>query len=436
MHIFNRIRLVDLLFCIWLLAVVFSYTAYAVTALTGRIFIYWEYGKVSLSGPLRYTVYIKDAVMLVLFVMLLARKRVRSAYLKTLPFAAYCLCITIPQNGSRSLLLIVAGIREFLPLMVCLMLNIEMRKSGREYLIKKREIEKVTAFSLVTECVFLLLQVARHHMWSRIGKAGYRLPGTMGNGGSLGYFAIGAVVFVYCLYSSGRLSRTKTLMLIALAGIIALASGSRNALGTVLVVTTFFGVDACLSLFKLSRKKLYMIILPLIALLGIPAVKVLSNYVGRGKLAVSAGGRFGLFMLLFQKPLLQVVFGSGLGDRTNAAVSLKAATSITDGTLTAIIAQFGVFGLFVFTFFLCRFIWRLLKKNAGNRNAVIALIISLLISIISINIFEQPILMIYYFLSCYVLNYDSSISSEKMLHEKNCIYKQLYHTRDHQGAGE
>lgn len=411
----HKDKLISRLFCAWFLATVFSYVIYMATALTNSKFVYWSYKFIELPEELSYIVRLKEILAILLLVLMISK--IYRYYLLVLMLALYALLITLIQSGQDFFLLIAAGGREFLPVLVCFVLYHRYR--GNVTCFDKDIFTRVVLISIILETVAILIHIAVFDMWYSIGKAGNRIPGTFGNGGDLGYFAIGTAIYIYSLYLTNNLNRGMTVLFILFSGLIALASGARNSLFIIAIVACFLLIEFILGFSERIRKKIYIVVLPLLMFVSFPLINIMEKYIERGGIEVSGTGRLTYFSNLFLRTSSQILFGKGLGDSTNTAVNLGLDTHYVDGTISAILAQFGIIGVFVFLYFLLKLFSNLLRNNTKVINASIIYVISLLIVIISINIFEQPTLIILYFMTYSLITSDSKSKISILFTPKN-----------------
>ena len=165
MTLFRRKNLIFILFCVWYIAVVFSYSIHAFVAITKNIFIFWDYSNVEIPGFLGFIKNIKDIVMVLLFILLVCKRKINRSYYIIIPFLLYIIPVTIINSAQDFKIMMIAGIREFLPLLVCLMIFQE-DKHTRNSSFDIKKTTKIIILSIVIEALILFVQITKLHTWS------------------------------------------------------------------------------------------------------------------------------------------------------------------------------------------------------------------------------------------------------------------------------
>jgi hypothetical protein len=278
--------------------------------------------------------------------------------------AVYCavaFVLSIPVNGA---LIAVAGLRSFLFLFLALF--------GQWLVAHLAVFARAVGALLIVQALLIPLELFRgvhlFHEWTSLSLAS-RIAGTLVQPNSMGVFAVAALAFYYCF--SPRKSWLVPLGLVALA--LVFLSGSGTGL-----------VCAALALFVIARERVHgkwKMVWTVAGGLGVAAiVLMLPDLTGREDVFDSlwaSGGRLAaLHAALFERGLAEVVFGSGLGVNTNAALNLAAGSGLdglahtsltgavpTDSTLTGLLIQIGVVGTLIFY---AAFLWAALRDSLAR----------------------------------------------------------------------
>lgn len=181
----------------------------------------------------------------------------------------------------------------------------------------------------------------------------YRNPGLFGNAGALGIFCSGAVTFYFVYFTLGFDMKWREYIfyqLILLAIIV--LTDSRSAM-VIFFVTALWGF---LIRVKLSRKQRTLLNFVCIVFVLPVAVLIANNISVRGNIIAQniKGGRLQILIRFFQQNLLSILFGGGLGYGTNTAVTIGSADLVVDGTINALLYQFGIIAGGVLTYILVR----------------------------------------------------------------------------------
>ena len=170
-----------------------------------------------------------------------------------------------------------------------------------------------------------------------------------------------------------------------------------------LVIMYVYIIDK-LNLLKAKRAVFLIIMaLPVITLI----IRFSSKLANRGSILGNAlgGGRLTIFInSIFGQPLINIIFGSGLGAGSNSAAVIMIGSGskevvILDGTFTSIFYQFGIIGFAVCLAFLWKAASRIYSEN-GFLNTVL-FTGSVVLQCLTTNVLEAFALLIMLFITYY-----------------------------------
>jgi hypothetical protein len=221
-------------------------------------------------------------------------------------YSILALLVSVPINGA---LVAAAGMRSFLFPFVAL--------TGRWLAAHLSEFAKCLGVLLVLQVCLVPFELYRgihmFHEWSSWSLAS-RVVGTLVQPNSLGIFAVAAFAFYY----SFAVPRSHVALLALAAAALVALSGSATGMAC-----------AALACFVLLQQRTSVHRRRLVTLLGllllVIGVAMLPTLTGREDVfdSLSSGGRLGaLAAALCDRPLAQVLLGSGLGVNTNLALVL------------------------------------------------------------------------------------------------------------------
>jgi len=386
-------------FTLLVITALMQYIPYALASIATGTYVHWTYANASFDlGFAGNFIYLKDFFSVLLFLLLfsqggrLKRKAVMFGFI-----VAWGGCIGF-LTGNVSPLYMVAGVRQLL-LFFDVVLYVEYVDRKDLLLWDMGRKARLFIALAVVEFVIVFAGVAATGSFSSFGQGAMRFEGTLGNGGLLGYFAIGAmfIVLVASEVLGWRFRMWEMLGLLAAIFFTAIASGARTAIFLSYAILVFLTAHYFFGKLRVGGRKIGMMLMAcvLLAVSAVPVYVFTLNYIDRGALAQSGSGRLDSFFRLVQESSnMERVFGHGLGCGTNAAVSLGERMGGLDGTVNAIFSQFGLVGtvlfLLGFVMFFVRF-FKLAKSHRGTM-AMSAVLFGCIIFII--NIFEQSVLML------------------------------------------
>lgn len=261
-------------------------------------------------------------------------------------FAAYSMAamlVSVPLNGA---LVAAAGLRSFLFPFVAL--------TGRWLVPQLPVFANGVAVLLLIQASLVPYELFRgihlFHEWSSWSLAS-RVAGTMSQPNSMGVFAVAAFAFYYAFAANRRW--------LALIGLIALALVFFSGSATGMVCAALAAFVTLLQRVDASRRRLA-------TLLGVMllafAMAMLPSLTGRWDVfeSLAGGARWrALEAALFERPLAQVLLGSGLGVNTNLALALgdlgglasgpsRPGVVPTDSAVIGLLIQVGVLGAMLF----------------------------------------------------------------------------------------
>lgn len=325
-----------------LLTTSISYIGYWFTAIQDGGHIYFSYD-ISTKGILSYIRYVDDAMFIILPLMWWRKQIHKSSLYYIFAGIVWGIC-SLWINTRFSWILVLSGIRCFLPFLVLLEWYMTYEHQILDYNVIKKCVNLIV---IVQTLACILLSIICNV---------YRSPGLFGNAGALGIFCSGAVTFyfVYFALEFDMKWREYIFYQLMLLAIIVLTD-SRSAM-VIFFITVLFGF---LIRIKVSKKPMlnFVLIIPALPV----AVEIANNISARGNIIVQniEGGRLQILIRFFQQNLLSILFGGGLGYGTNTAVTIGSTDLIVDGTVNTLLYQFGIVGGGILIYILVRLVLKI-----------------------------------------------------------------------------
>ncbi len=245
--------------------------------------------------------------------------------------AAYSTLVFLVGAPMQGPILAAMGLRSFMFIAVALLCHWLVPHIGL--------LTRAVAVLLLAEAALIPFEMIRgiHHFheWTPVSLAS-RAVGTLVQPNSMGVFAVTAMAFYYCFSPSRRMAGLFALVTLGLV----LASGS----GTGLICAALAALVVLIRRFRSFKASMA----GLIAAGAVVAV-LLPVASGRGDVfdSVTVGRMAVLRGALLERPIEQVVFGSGLGVNTNLALTLGASTASTPTAIAPAPTDSALIGLFI-----------------------------------------------------------------------------------------
>ena len=396
------------LFYLTLIFSCLAYTGYYLYARRNGIALLISYGRsnkvmMQARSPLiMFFRFGKDlCASLLLFVEIFSMNRSYRVkiFLVMLLVTAYGTIIAYANNASESIL--VAGYR-----MVVFFFALLMYFNARYF----SPLSLKAFFKLISVLLILNTVIAANQAYFRlgsrlklIGKGSYRFMGVFPAAAAFAYFCLGTALFAYCIEVQTRAYHSYCVIIFAFAFIGCYLSGTRSSMINFLVIMYVYIIDK-LNLLKAKRAVFLIIMaLPVITLI----IRFSSKLANRGSILGNAlgGGRLTIFInSIFGQPLINIIFGSGLGAGSNSAAVIMIGSGskevvILDGTFTSIFYQFGIIGFAVCLVFLWKAASRIYSEN-GFLNTVL-FTGSVVLQCLTTNVLEAFALLIMLFITYY-----------------------------------
>ena len=228
---------------------------------------------------------------------------------------------------------------------------------------------------------------------------GFRTLGIFSHAGVFGYTMLGCSLLFSSAWLRGLSTKPTFLVGMLFCFLGTLASGTRAPMISVLLVTSFTIFSKIRSLKSTIinrniRALSYLIFIFSIPLSLILLISITESIANRGSLiGVNTGdnGRLGILFFYLNElndlGVSGILFGQGLGYGTNAAaLLLNKDVRVLDGTINALLSQFGIIGVFIG--FLIPMLILSFARNIGSRVERLALAAPILIMCLTINIME------------------------------------------------
>lgn len=223
----------------------------------------------------------------------------------------------------------------------------------------------------------------------QLGSGAYRMMGLFTNAGTLGFFSLGAVIYLCYAFLNNKASKIELWLFSLISIFLALASGSRGCVIYAAGVVAITLIEKS----RLNRVSKFFA-LPLIVMVVLAVVIAnLTEYVGRGDLMASGAGRFRAWKDLMELKPWQILIGTGLGAGTNSARSLGASSITMDSSFTVFIVQFGIWGLVLFIIQMIK-VFGIVYRNSRYKWYALVLMGIVFLILFSGSLFEQYTLII------------------------------------------
>lgn len=389
----TKVKITRILFILLIITSILPYIIPAIYAVVNKQYILWEIQRynIQIGNVCKIFPYFKDVLAVLLFVILFISskqtKKIVGAFMAIIFYGALILF----GHQNYNIGYIIAGIRMFLYFFVTIMYFYSNENNEKDF----KNIFRVLISLLIIEFTIVFIQVLYSGQIQNFGSGGYRFCGTFGNAISMGNFTVAANLYIlFYTYIKNVKSKNINYIYIIIILLLSIASGTRTAIFLNLFITYMYWCTFSLSKLKISRRaKITCMVLIILSACPI-AYKFFIDRIGRGAMMISGGIRLGILQSFFNVQnfidLLNLVIGYGVGFTTNSAALLNLEeTFIVDGTYTTILAQFGLIGLVVFIYLLGKSIQNLWKYCNKNINIVLTYFITIILVMISQNIFEQ-----------------------------------------------
>lgn len=354
----------------------------------------------------KYFTYIKDLVCVLLICNLIWYKRRQASIIiiyamMILGYGAFALAL----SGRFSMLYIIAGVRAamftFVTMLYCLYTYDNVNK--KDILLYS----KICDLTLVIQIAIVIMQISRSSGWSRLGSGAYRYCGCFAGSGNLGCYAVGLMLF-YSLISEleQNINRNSYIIRAILVVFLSIASGTRTAIIVTAIIAFYMIIYRMMKTRNFDYKSIAFTFGALVAILIVPAINSLSQWIGRGKLMNSGGGRIELFFhSLNSSNVVEFVIGRGIGVGTNAAISMGARDAVSDSTLNLIFTQFGVIGILFFLIAVYIMLKRLYAYSLADKGFKHLFVFVIAVMFLVGNIFEHIAMTILIVLTYYMAFY-------------------------------
>lgn len=382
--------------CILYILVAFTGVGYFFIAYKSRTLVLWGYGDEILlnSGMLpRIINYAKDIYIILLAIWLFYSKNKRYRIQKDWYYfflAIFFGGILAFLNGN-GLLCVIGGIRAYIFAFVvyCYCWKNELDKNFWKQFLR------VVGILILFQLAGVVIQASFAGGKIQLGAGGYRMMGLFTNAGTLGFFALGAIIYICYAFLYRKVSKTVFWFFTLISIFLALASGSRGCVIYAVIIVVVTEVETI----RLDRASKTFLIPLIVAGVLVVIISNLTAYVGRGNLMVSGAGRFKAWSDLLKLHPWQILIGTGLGAGTNSARSLNASSIMMDSSFTVIVVQYGIWGLTLFLIQMVK-VFRIVYKNSRYKWYSLALIGITFLILFSGSLFEQytfviPLIIVY-----------------------------------------
>lgn len=413
----KRIQFKERLFILLILSSIFSYIFHAIlTIRTGQISL-WTYSLESVNIGLlgKLMIFSKDFIAVVLFIFLFIKKGKENKKVLIYFFCLMCYgTIVLFISGNFDFRYILAGFRSYLFFIVSIMWC-NYRKYSTNGINIDRKIRKVLIISLYVEFIIILCQIALTNSWSSFGSGGYRLSGTFGNSGGLGYYCIAMAMYITVASTKNKANLIETIVHVVIIIIMSIASGTRTAILCVALLFMAYIFTEIYRIIKLDKRTILFSFLTIIILFGKKIFEYTIARINRGNIMESGGSRVTILIdLILNSNFFNTIIGNGVGYGTNTAVNLKIPIAlIYDGTINTIIAQFGIIGAYIFGVIVLKILFDVYIKSINTILIGLSIIFSIFIIFLAGNYFEQISMVIISVYSVHLLIRDERIYTEK-----------------------
>ena len=367
---------------------------YFVTAWQSGTLALWGYSDelVDEGGAIpRYINFAKD-VFVLLWAMVLFKKQnhgIKSGRISKdwqAPIAAIIIGGILAFINSNGLMCVVGGIRAHI-FAFCTYIYCWSYEFDKKFPLR---LSNTMIIMCILQGIGVFIQADMSPAGIQLGSGAYRMMGLFTNGGTLGFFGLGVVLYLGYCFCSGYIKLLKFSACIAIAMVLILASGTRSTFIYAALIAL-----VCFLEKYIRDDKTKIIMVPLLLIVGASIViPWLTEYVGRGNIMESGSGRFMAWVTLFNElNPLQIIFGTGVGAGTNTARSMDASSIAMDSGFAVIITQFGIWGFILFLNGMIRIFYKAII-NSGLKWYAISLDMITFLILFSGSLFEQYTLIV------------------------------------------
>ncbi len=380
---------------------------------------YLNASTIKLNLITRILIYVKDFICLLLFALLIFRKKNILAFLAVI-FGIGIIILLINNNFTIKMLL--AGYRA-ISFAIVSQAFFEIYNDNYFKSKQFKILIKLLNISFCIELIAVIVQIVCSNSLTTFGSGGYRFSGFFNGSGNLGCYCVAFSLLLAVLNTKGYtgLTNIKYFTMLLLSIFLTVASGTRTCMVLCIII---FAYESFRFLGKKMKLKKDIVITAAIfatAVFGKKILNTIINWTNRGDLSISGGGRLSLLINQFTKSNgFQLLFGHGIGVGTNASVSMGLNnTQVSDSTINLIFTQFGALGLITFLILLYKLIIRISKKS-NYRNVYVLFTITILVMLFVGNLFEHNAMVVLLILTYAIINNDSITSSQnEVKNEKN-----------------
>lgn len=358
--------------------------------------------KISVGTIGRYFVYIKDLLAILILSRLVVKLRKEDFFIIffILTYGIFVLWL----NNRFDYRYIVAGIRTVVFVMSTYLYLIKYDSSIGEI----KAILRVLEIVLLIHTAIVIKQIISSGDFSSFGSGAYRYSGAFAGSGNLGCFCMATLLLFFLMYKKYKIvSRIELLFFQVIMLFLSVASGTRTAIIIVGAYFLYTVISYISDFLKLGMKGSNVLYILSVLVIGKSFVSWLVDRIGRGDLTQSGGGRFEILMDFLAGSVGEVFFGHGLGYGTNASINLGIKdTTISDATITLILAQFGIIGVIVFIIFSLVIFYKMLNSYKADKVIGIMTIGLFVVLCLVGNLFEQSAMSVVLTLAIYLNGFE------------------------------
>lgn len=409
----KKCKFEDKIFVIMLVFSILSYLLHALIVINNKSYALWTIDSVRIPSNLfiKFFPYIKDMIAIFFVIYIFFKyKKYNKCFGIFLVLVIYgTILLFLSDNFDYRYVL--SGIRNlifvFISVIYC------MNKSNINSTSKI--ILNVLKLLILVEFYLVFAQAFNTGNVLLIGRERFRFSGSFGIATGLGYFIIAANLYIlYMAYYNDKDKTFLNYIFFLLSLLIVIATGSRTSMFIEsIIIFVYFMYDVSHKFDKNSRN-IFALLIICIGLVLLP--KIYNFYIlktGRGGLMISGDTRLDIMFSLFEfndfDSFIHFLLGGGLGLGTNTAYSLGIKNAlIMDGTISTLMAQFGIVGLLVFCVIVYRITKKLFMSFKGNLYMLVPLLFALMAVIFAGNIFEQISFIIIITYILFVIKYEGS----------------------------
>ncbi|UJF34323.1 hypothetical protein [Paenibacillus hexagrammi] len=415
-----------------ILFIIFSVLPYLPEALNDIVYGKVSYYKFGINKPLFGISlrFLKDYLLILLLLLSFIKDigiRSKQAFMKN-ALLYYSVLFIIIYGGSVLVIemkgmnvpQLVAGIRPLILALAC----VKLTETFRELKFIK------SIFHVLVGLLFieLIVIVAQYMVYMKVYGAtnpfSLRLLGTFGGISLAGYFAVGSASVFYVLRSKKFAElKLKYLNILQLCCfVVAGISGTRAALIACVLI-----MAACLVKHLIENDKSNKLNFLLISMLFFSSVaapyliQIVTKVAQRGDIlqVQLEDGRIKVIQdFIENNPTFNVLFGRGIGYGTNTSVllnkqyNLDLKTEIVDGTINAIIVQYGFVALLIAIILVAGWVLLQIRNSKISATDTVVLVIVGVVLCFATNILEQYAFLILFSVAYFLLQWKSSLSEK------------------------